>query len=202
MLVLQYEKGVLEWFNCALPQLTEAFYTEDLDSLLSRDVIVKYPSMFFTRESDTMLLPRPYDSFCTRDDGSVDHMRGFAFEQQYKAHIVVERQADAFHVANVLRQFWSHNSYVMLRHPDGEWVLPVGLRFLGMRIVSERSNTDQKGACRLVEVVWKSQLLLEAYDAWPRWEGYRLWVTPDGVRAEEFLAREEEFKGDCLLEAE
>lgn len=193
MLVLQYEKGFLEWVNVALPQITEAMYTEDIESLLSRDAIVKYPSFIFTRESSDMLLPRPYDAWHDMPNGELYHMRGFAFEQEYTGRIAVERQSDAFHIANVLRQYWSYHSYVWLCHPDADFKLPVGLRFLGMRINSERSNTDQRGALRYVEFKWKSQLLLEAYDSWPKWEGYRIWITPNGVEAEEWMVKEEKF---------
>lgn len=194
MLVLQYESAVLEWFNRAIPALKEAVYAESIDAVLSRDSIVKYPSMVYTRVSSDMELPRPFDVF---EDGVcggvVSHMRCFSWEQEYLAKIVVERQADALRVANELRQCWSHDSYVFVRHTDSDAPTPVGLRFLGLRIDSERSNLDKVGACRVVNVRWKSQLILEAYSDFPAWEGYRLWITPNGVKSEEWLVVEEDF---------
>lgn len=45
MLLLQYEKAVLEWFHAAYPKLREMIYAADIDKLLSKDAIVKYPSL-------------------------------------------------------------------------------------------------------------------------------------------------------------
>lgn len=198
MLLMEYEKCVLQWFHAAYPALTTALYGAKVDVLLAKDAIVKYPSMLYTREGGEFQYSRPIDFYGERveNEGELPravHVRCFPWEQEYHANIYVEKQSEAWELLNVLRQRWSYNSYVYVRHPDVEDLLPVGLRLLGMGVEDEADNLEKTGARRMVKVHWKSQLIVDNYDVSEGWKGYRLWIE-SGLDGERVLVREWNFE--------
>lgn len=197
MLLLEYEKCVLQWFHAAYPALTTALYGAKVDVLLAKDAIIKYPSLLYTREGGEFQYSRPIDFYGERvsSDGEAvrkTHVRCFPWEQEYNANIYVEKQSEAWELLNVLRQRWSYNSYVYVRHPDVDDVLPVGLRLLGMGVEDESDNLEKTGARRMVKVHWKSQLVVDDYDIQQGWDGYRLWIE-EGVEGERVLVKQWDF---------
>lgn len=200
MLLLEYEKCVLEWFHAAYPPLITALYGDDLDVLLSKDAIVKYPSLLYTRDGGDFAYPRPLDFYgdLVSSDGSGSrraHVRCFAWEQEYHARIVVEKQSEAWELLNVLRQRWSYNSYVYVRHPDATELQAVGLRLLSMGVESEADNLERTGAKRWVKVHWKSQLVIDNFDIAEGWRGYRLWIE-SGADGERVFVKQWDFDLD------
>lgn len=187
MLLLQYEKAVLEWFHAAYPKLREMIYADDIDKLLSKDAIVKYPSLIYSREDSDIVSGVPYDSYETDADGNLQRIRTFPFDQIYTAKLVTEKQSDIWAIANAIRQHWSYDSYAHVRPKGADWLLNVGMRLLSFRVESERDNLDRKGARRVLTMRWRSVLQLEDYDEAMRWLGYRIYIVPNGVEAEEWL---------------
>lgn len=203
MLLIEYEKCILQWFHAAYPSLTTALYGESLDVLLSKDSIVKYPSLLYTRAGGEFQYPRPLDFYgeVTSPDGvspRIEHVRCFSWEQEYNARILVEKQSEAWDVLNLIRQRWSYQSYVYVRHPESSDLLPVGLRLLGMGVGSEADNLDKTGAKRSVTIRWKSQLIVDNYDLSQGWDGYRLWIE-SGVDGERVLVKQWDFDKDTAV---
>ena len=57
---------------------------------------------------------------------------------------------------------WSTNSYLNILWPDDDETLTIALRLLYIKITETRNNFDKKGAMRMVEFAWRSDLLIES----------------------------------------
>lgn len=191
MFILQYESAVVAWLTEAIPSLVQAIYTEDVDRLTGSSEVIRYPSVIFWRDSGDQILPQAYDIY---EDGQGSGQQGlsrarfFTLPLRYTARLVCEKQSDAWRFLRVLRNWWADHSYVFVRLPDysTDFVLKVGVKLLSMHVLSERDNLDLKGARRVVEFSWFSQLAVDIFDGgYPAWDTYSLCVVAkDSVTTE------------------
>ena len=192
MFILQYESAVVAWLTEAIPSLVQAIYTEDVDRLTGSSDVIRYPSVIFWRDSAEQTLPQAYDIYDS-DAGATDVLsrgRFFTLPMKYTARLVCEKQSDAWKYLRVLRNWWADHSYVYVRLPDysADFVLKVGVKLLGMRVLSERDNLDRKGAQRIVEFSWFSQLAVDVFSGgYPAWGSYTLCVVAKDSVLEEHV---------------
>lgn len=192
MFILQYESAVVAWLTEAIPSLVQAIYTEDVDRLTGSSDVIRYPSVIFWRDSAEQTLPQAYDIY-DPDAGATDVLsrgRFFTLPMKYTARLVCEKQSDAWKYLRVLRNWWADHSYVYVRLPDysADFVLKVGLKLLGMHVLSERDNLDRKGAQRIVEFSWFSQLAVDVFSGgYPAWGSYTLCVVAKDSVLEEHV---------------
>lgn len=192
MFILQYESAVVAWLTEAIPSLVQAIYTEDVDRLTGSSDVIRYPSVIFWRDSTEQTLPQAYDIYDS-DTGVADVLsrgRFFTLPLKYTARLVCEKQSDAWKYLRVLRNWWADHSYVYVRLPDysADFVLKVGVKLLGMHVLSERDNLDRKGAQRIVEFSWFSQLAVDVFSGgYPAWGSYTLCVVAKDSVLEEHV---------------
>lgn len=191
MFILQYEGAVVSWLTEALPSLTQAIYSDDISRLTASSDAIRYPAVVFWRDSGDQILPQAYDIY---EEGPSSVQQGlsrgrfFTLPLRYTARLVCEKQSDAWKFLRLLRNWWADHSYVYVRLPDysTDFVLKVGMKLLSMHVLSERDNLDLKGAQRVVEFSWSSQLAVDVFDGgYPMWDSYTLCVVAkDSVTTE------------------
>ena len=153
ILLYNYEGAFLKHLNKCFPNIKLATYASDEDLLLALSDIKLFPAFFYSRqESDWS-----NNKILSIREGT-EVYKFCQFEQTYSGSIVVEDQREAQRIASALRFFWEENSKLSVNWPDKDTVLEVQLRLLYIKIKELRRPNDKKGACRIVEFSWKSQL--------------------------------------------
>ena len=157
-MISEYEVEIAKFFKRAVPDLKELIYANSFSDL-DRDMSIKYyPSGYFTRQESDMVFPKRMDV----QDTCRTHVVTSFFQNEYiySARIYVEKQIEALNLQNQIRFYFADNPQVLLPWPEKDDVLQVQLRFLYIKVIDERTNKDQKGARRCVEVSWRSVLAI------------------------------------------
>lgn len=136
------------------------------------DKSITYPSFYYSREESDYPMPVFYPIHDRLKDGSLMATSFYRLEQLYTGVILVEKQAEAVELMSKLRFYLHRNPYVTIPwqalgsefgpDPNDERneLLRVGIRLLYMKVVSTRTNKDEKGAQRAVEFGWRSDLFI------------------------------------------
>lgn len=183
-MIAEYEGALLLFFHSAIPALNKMIYAEDIDLLAKISSSIQYPSLFYSREPLDWAMPkmlREYQSATPDSNGNLTSNSIFPFMQVYKAKVVMEAQSELMAAANSLRFFWNRNSYINVDCTStiGD-TIKVELRLLYIKIGTEMNNLDPKGARRVMEFSWQSQLFMSNNETIPATQGYEIIINGSG----------------------
>ena len=156
--IYRYEAEILRFLHNAVPDITTVTYAQDFDIFNAMRQQHKYPMAIYTRESPEWNNSKTIE---LRDGKKLVHL--VPIEQSYTCRILVENQGTAINVLTALRFYWNKNPYILMRWPEDD-ILKIGMRLESLKIEENRPIEDKKGAVRIVEMKWKSNLFLSEGD--------------------------------------
>lgn len=156
MLIYNYEAKILEFINSCFPDIKEATYSNDQDILTAIDNIKYYPSFYYSRDVQEWSYNKVLSVF---DNGTKYDF--IPFTQTYHGFILLEDVKDLMTFSSKLRFYWSNHTTVSVPWSTDD-PLTVQLRLLYIKLSDSRRPNDKKGACRILEFSWKSNLFIDS----------------------------------------
>lgn len=165
-MIYEYENTIIpNFFKKAIPDLKLIAFSSQEEIFQMMAASVKYPSLYFYRSTDELVLSKLYKFSEQRfnSDGSFKNLKKrevYIAPLTYSAVLVVEKQKLALSLLTYLRTYWGNNSYVNLHWPTKDDSLSIELRLLYIKLSSVRGSDSHAGSQRNIEMSWKSNLLL------------------------------------------
>lgn len=172
-MIYEYEASILKYINKCIPEIREASYAKEDDMLRMLSSITKYPAFFYNRSESEYQFPKSFN---------VEAVEFIPIEQVYTARIITANVREAFIYCNKLRFYCQHNPYIFVMW--GETHIKIAMRFLYIKLVDERDNSNTKGPKRVIEWSWRSNLFLDFEDTKygsSLVEEVRIHLTTDGT---------------------
>lgn len=174
-MIYEYEAEMLLHLNRCIPDLRIATYSFNEDMFGAISKVTKYPSLVYHRVETQWEFPRIWNY----KEESFNKI-----QQEYVGAIVCENTKDAFAIANRVRMFLSKNPYIYVLWNKEK--IRVGVRLTYIKVVDERNNYDNKGAKRIIEFGWWSQLFMSETTDYNDHlvEEVRVYISVNGTKVE------------------
>lgn len=177
-MIYEYEAGILRYINYFDNTIKMSTYADESDMFGAMGAVTKYPAFFYSRDEQNWefnkILP-------VREDNSGTVVKIIPFVQHYTGRVLLETQAQAQAWAANLRFHWNTYPYLSVAWPTSEDDLRVGLRLLGIKLIDSRNAADKKGAARIVEFKWMSQLFIDESDTVALTQKINIYLRNDGL---------------------
>lgn len=157
-MIYRYEAAIAQRFRDMFPEtpIDTMAYAESADVLPTMAQVVKYPALYFHRETTQW----QYNKLLPIREGN-RAMVFVPFEQHYTAYILLESYDACFRAATRVRMYWHNHPHIMVQWPTAQSEpLPVQVRLAGINVSEVRPEQSDKGAQRMVEVQWVSHLFM------------------------------------------
>jgi len=156
-MIKEFEIEFLKFVNRAIPTVKSAIYAEKDILFEAFNNVKKFPSFYFNREVDQLILAKGVPVY---DGGDVTTF--FVAPINYEGSILVEKQAECLQFMSDLRFYWYRNPYLQVNLTGFKSSLPVQLRLLYIKLEELRSTRDDKGPIRYIHFKWQTQQYLSS----------------------------------------
>lgn len=159
--IYNYEAAILSYINGCFPQIKLATYARQDELFNAMNNIKLFPAFYYNRDVTSWELNRKLDI--------IDAGKKYSFvqfKQEYKGYLLVENTDFQFDAATKLRFYWKDCCKVKVAWPIEDNYIDVQLRLLYIKLDEIRRPDDKKGACRVVEFSWYSQLFVDNIESY------------------------------------
>lgn len=159
-MIALYESQLERYVKDKIPSVKRYLYTseEKLFNLVS--AVKEYPTVYLVRDESghtfTKSLPVSY-----ADENGVPHqMKFFIAPTKYTMTVCIKEMRTALTIYKRLRFAWLEQPYLSVKWPNDQEPLGVGMKFLGIKLLTVRDDEAAEGPLRTIILSWESQLFI------------------------------------------
>lgn len=154
-----YEDKLTENLNNVIYGIQTTVWGEEQKAFLMEEKQISYPSLLIQRIAKEFPLTKSVD--IETESGTA---KLFQLDLDFVGRIFIKKHKTQNISMKDVRFFFEENPYVEVLH-NGE-IVPIGMRFLYIRLNTVRDSMDDKGPMRVIEFSWKSYVPIFKETEW------------------------------------